>query len=328
MMERPGPDAPTPGPEALPDRGPIPTHPTPPHPPAGRLVRFYDRLDHLRKAPSVRGPLTTILIAVYLGAIVAIEARRSGWLPVPIARYVASSHFVAIGIAFYVLVLAEIVGLIFGLAESVARSVGTQVEILSLILLRQSFETLSEFDEPIRWGVILGNLSDSRLLHLIADAFAALLIFVLVGYYYRIQHRQPISQDSRDQAGFIESKKVVALLLLLGLVVVVARGAVDYVRVGGKSLVFFEEVFSLLIFSDVLIVLLSVRYSASYRIVFRNSAFALATVLIRLALTAPPLYNALLGLIAALYTIGLTLAYNEFAPTLRESKVSPASEDS
>ena len=151
---------------------------------------------------------------------------------------------------------------------------------------------------------------------------------MLVGYYYRIQHRQPISQDSRDQAGLIESKKVVALLLLLGLVVVVARGAVDYVRVGGKSLVFFEEVFSLIIFSDVLIVLLSVRYSASYRIVFRNSAFALATVLIRLALTAPPLYNALLGLIAALYTIGLTLAYNEFAPTLRESKISPASEDS
>ncbi len=316
-----GPDAPPPtvvvGPEPVPT--PLPES-------AGRLIRLYDRLDRMRKSVAVRGPLTSALILVYLGSLLAIEAKRSGWLPSPLDGYVSNSHFVAIGMAFYVLVLAEIVGLIFGLVESVARSVGKQVEILSLILLRQSFETLAGFDEPIRWGAILGNLTDNRLLSLIVDAFVALLIFILVGYYYRIQHKQPISQDSRDQAGFIDSKKVVALLLLVGMIVVTVRGAVDYLRVGGKSSMFFEEVFSLLIFSDVLIVLISLRYSASYRVVFRNSAFALATVLIRLALTAPPLYNALLGLIAALYTIGLTLAYNEFAPILREIKVAPVGE--
>ena len=318
-MEGPGQ---TPSPVVV---GPEPI-PTPLPESAGRLIRLYDRLDRTRKTVGVRGPLTSALILVYLGSLLAIEAKRWGWLPGPLAVYVSSSHFVAIGMAFYVLVLAEIVGLIFGLVESVARSVGKQVEILSLILLRQSFETLAEFDEPIRWGAILGNLSDSRLLSLIVDAFAALVIFVLVGYYYRIQHKQPISMDARDQAGFIDSKKVVALMLLVGMVVVTARGAVDYLRVGGKSSMFFEEVFSLLIFSDVLIVLISLRYSATYRVVFRNSAFALATVLIRLALTAPPFYNALLGLIAALYTIGLTLAYNEFAPALREIKVAAVGE--
>ena len=293
---------------------------------AGRLIRFYDRLDRSRKAVGIRGSLTSLLILGYVGALLAIEARRRGWLPAPIAGYVSTSHFAAIGMAFYVLVLAEIVGLIFSLADSVARSVGKQVEILSLILLRQSFETLSEFDEPVRWTEVLGQLGDNRLIGLIVDALSALLIFVLVGYYYRIQHRQPISQDARDQSGFIDSKKVVALLLLVGLGVVIVRGGIDYLRVGGKSSVFFEEVFSLLIFSDVLIVLISLRYSASYRVVFRNSAFALATVLIRLALTAPPLYNALLGLVAALYTIGLTLAYNEFAPILREAKLAPVVE--
>ena len=218
-------------------------------------------MDRLRRVHSVRGPLTSALIVVYLVSLLAIEARRSGWLPEPLAGYVATSHFLAIGMVFYVLVLAEIVGLIFGVAESVARAVGKQVEILSLILLRQSFETLAEFDEPIRWAVILGKPSDNRLARLIIDAVAALLIFVLVGYYYRIQHKQPISQDARDQAGFIASKKVVALLLLVGMIVVTARGAVDFLRVGGKSSMFFEEVFSLLIFSDVLIVLISLRYS-------------------------------------------------------------------
>ena len=287
---------------------------------AGRLVRLFDTLDRTRKSLDVRGPLTTLLILFFLGSLAAIEARRSGWLPGWMANYVAESPFRAIGMAFYVLVLAEIMGLIFGLAESVARSVGKQVEILSLILLRQAFETLSEFPDPIRLSVTLGDGFDVRILHLITDAVAALVIFVMVGYYYRIQHKQPISLDAKDQSGFVDSKKLVALLLLVGLAVVTARGAVDYVRVGGKSSMFFEEVFSLLIFSDVLIVLISLRYSASYRIVFRNSAFALATVLIRMALTAPPLYNAAIGLIAAVYTIALTLAYNEFAPILRETK--------
>jgi hypothetical protein len=286
----------------------------------GLLVALYDRLDLWRKSHAIRGVLVLALILTFLGSLGVIELRRQGWLPPSIAARVAGSHFVAIGIVFYLLVLAEVVGMIFGLTESVSRAVGKQIEILSLILLRQSFEILSSLDEPLRWDVLLAKASDNRLLDLVIDALVALLIFVLVGFYYRIQHEQPISEDSRDQAGFIESKKIVALLLLLGLAVVTARGAVDYFKVGGKSSLFFEEVFSLLIFSDVLIVLIALRYSVSYRVVFRNSAFALATVLMRLALTAPTPYNAALGVTAALYAIGLTLAYNEFAPTLREVK--------
>ncbi len=116
---------------------------------ASRLIRFYDRLDRLRKTPRVIGPLTTLLNFVYLGSLATIEARRLGWLPQPLAGMVSPSRFLAIGIAFYLLVLAEVVGLIFGLAESVARSIGKELEILSLILLRQSFEILAEFGEPI-----------------------------------------------------------------------------------------------------------------------------------------------------------------------------------
>ena len=119
------------------------------------------------------------LIVFYVGSFAVIEARRSGWLPAPLTPFVSDSHFVAIGIAFYLLVLAELVGLIFSLADSVARSVGKQVEILSLILLRGSFETLSEFAEPIPWGEILSGLADSQLTYLIIDAVTALLIFVM-----------------------------------------------------------------------------------------------------------------------------------------------------
>jgi hypothetical protein len=54
------------------------------------------------------------------------------------------------------------------------------------------------------------------------------------------------------------------------------------------------------IVTDVLIMLISLGYSGSYPVVFRSFGFAVATVLIRLALMAPPYVNALLGLASAL----------------------------
>ena len=57
-------------------------------------------------------------------------------------------------------------------------------------------------------------------------------------------------------------------------------------------------------------------YSNAYRAVFRNSGFALATVVLRLALAAPDDTHAALGFGAALYTLGLNWVYNQFEVTL------------
>ena len=45
---------------------------------------------------------------------------------------------------------------------------------------------------------------------------------------------------------------------------------------------------------------------ASFYAVFRNSGFALSTLIIRIALAAPPFYNVLLGIAAATFAILLT----------------------
>ena len=84
----------------------------------------------------------------------------------------------------------------------------------------------------------------------------------------------------------------------------------------GRMVAFFDACYTVLIFADVLLVLVSLRYSSTYHVVFRNSGFAIATVLIRLALIAPAPINALLGVSSALFALGLTVAYNAFAPVL------------
>jgi hypothetical protein len=76
----------------------------------------------------------------------------------------------------------------------------------------------------------------------------------------------------------------------------------------------FEEFYTMLVFSDILIVLISLRYSSNYIIAFRNSGFAVSTVLIRLALIAPVTMTAVLGVIAMLFNLGVLLAYTTNLP--------------
>ena len=76
-----------------------------------------------------------------------------------------------------------------------------------------------------------------------------------------------------------------------------------------NELPLFKSFYVTLIFADVLIVLLSMRYSVSHAVVFRNAGFAATALLIRVALSAPPFLNAAIGLTSAGLLIGLAAAY-------------------
>ncbi len=270
-------------------------------------VRLFDRLEEWWESARIQRGVGALVVLAFVGALVAIELARRGWLPATVAARLPRSHFGAVVLAFNGLLVLELIALVFALARSVADSVGKQFELLSLILLRKAFLELSTFGEPVEWA-----LASRALPHLLADMAGALAVFVLVGLYYRVQRHRAIAVGD-DQAAFVAGKKVVALLLLLAF----ALGAADSVRRAvllGESTRFFEIFFTVLIFSDILLVLLSLMYSADYGVVFRNSGFAASTVMIRIALTAPPFLNAALGTGAAAFALALSVAYERLAP--------------
>jgi hypothetical protein len=254
-----------------------------------------------------------LIVVAFLGALVAIELGRRGWLPAGLPARLPRSHYGAVVLAFNGLLVLELVALVFALAGSVASSVGKQFELLSLILLRKAFLELSTFGEPVEW-----SLAARTLPHVLADLAGALVVFVLVALYYRVLRHRAIAVGD-DQAAFVAGKKVVALLLLAAFVL----GAADSAWRGlvlGQETRFFEVFFTILIFSDILLVLLSLTYSADYRVVFRNSGFAASTMMIRLALTAPPFVNAALGAGAAAFALVLALAYERLGPHATEPR--------
>jgi hypothetical protein len=263
--------------------------------------RLYDRLDGLWHDSRVQRALGSVLIATFLAALLVIEAERQGWLPASARALVPRNHLYAVALAFNFLLFIEIVGLVFSLAGSVANSVGKHCEIFALILLRETFKQLTHVEEPVTWAGMQPWLT-----WMLADAAGALLIFVIMGLYYRAQRHAAITRGIEDQASFVLLKKGIALLLVLGFIGIAAD----------RPPAFFAAAYTLLIFADVLIVLISLRYNPTFRVAFRYLGFAVTTLFLRIALTAPPPIDALLGVGAAVFAYGLTVAYNAFAPVL------------
>ena len=270
----------------------------------GATARAFDRLDAAWESAASRRRTADLLVVLFVAALAAVELRRWGLLPAGASALVPESHFAAIGAAFTALLLVETVGIVLALADSVAGSVGKQLELFSLILIRDAFKALGELGEPVVWAT-----AQAPVLEALADGAGAAAIFAGVVLFDRLQRHRLITSGGSEQARFVMAKKAVALALLA----VIAVCGVDDLRryaTGADPYPFFDRVFTALIFADVLLVLVSLRYSSTYAVVFRNAGFALATVVLRIALLAPAVPGVLLGIGATAFLLSIAWLYN------------------
>ncbi len=245
-----------------------------------------------------------IIVLAFLISLVIIQLNLWGALPAAVSSIIPKNHFAAIQLAFTLLLMVEIVSLVLTLPRSVSSSMLKQFEILSLILLRQAFKEFGEFPDPVDWTKMA-----KPVFHVMSDAGGALVLFLFIVLIARFQRHKRITKTAEEQFRFVKVKKFVAILLMFFLIAFGIFDLILYLR-HDQPFDYFQTFYTVLIFSDILIVLVSLRYSYSYPVVFRNSGFALATVIIRLALSAPPYINALLGITAAIFVFVLVLIYN------------------
>jgi hypothetical protein len=270
------------------------------------LTNLFDRVHHFWEHPKTQKCVGVLLIVVFLGGLACIELKRQNFLPSLLPSYLPENHFYAVNLAFSMLLVLEVMSLIFVLSSSVTRSIGKQFEILSLILLRHSFQELSHMHEPI--DIIVDWVPA---LHILTSSSAALLIFVFLGIYYRIDRYHGYLTNPVEKMHYIMIKKILALVLLAAFIAVGTYNTWEFVFKGIQR-DFFETFYTILIFADILLVLIAQRYMPSFHAVFRNSGYVIATLFIRIALAAPPYYDAVIGLIAAAFALGVTYATNIF----------------
>ncbi|MGZ3445937.1 MAG: hypothetical protein ACXWLG_10790 [Myxococcaceae bacterium] len=282
-------------------------------PPLAWTHRLYDWLYRAWASPRVQRAVASVLLALFVGSLVLIELRRIGILPFP---WIPSNHFHAVRLGFNLLLAVEVLGLVFGLSGCAGRTMGRQFEILSLILLRQSLKELVHATEPIRWEALRPFVPT-----MVAEAAGAVVVFALVGLFYKLQ-REGDERASEPEPEFTASKEAVALVVLVIFLYVAVRsiGEATFGHAANAAYDdFFDSLYTVLVFADLLIVFLSLRHRFTYEEVFRNSGYAVVTVLIRIALTAPPFLNVALGVGATVLGVVLAAAYPGTAKAPRPS---------
>ncbi len=251
--------------------------------------------------------VSSILVVIFILALGVIEINRQGLLPGFLTEKIPTSHYMAINLAFSLVLILEVISLIFALPASMSKALGKQFEILALIFLRSSFKELSALPEPI-------NVSGHTevLWHILSYGGGAIAIFGLLGIYLlmlRNLDEALFPGPSLDR--FIKAKKTVGLLMLI---IFLCMGCYNtwLIIIGSPGFHFFQYFYTLLIFSDILLVLIAQSFLPQFPAVFRNSGYALATLLIRLSLTAPVYYDVLIGIFSITFALILTLVYNKF----------------
>ncbi len=267
------------------------------------ICSVMDSLERLYESNRFRAKTGTFLVAAFLFGLLAVEFNIRGWVPGFLSEMIPLKHLVIIAQTFTLILCFEVISLVFSFVHSVSISMGKQIEILSLVLLRDVFKEFSNFSEPINW-----IQAKPFILPMASGAIGAALLFIILGFYYRVHQSIPITSVADEVRSFIMIKKNIAFILLVSFFFIIAYEAFQYIKTGKPDQAF-ETFYTLLIFSDILIILFSMRYNTNYLVTFRNSGFAAATVFMRLALLAPPLYNSLIGAGSALFVLGISIYY-------------------
>jgi hypothetical protein len=273
-----------------------------------RCARIFDFLRDVWRQPRVSRGVSLFLILSFMLAVASITLNNQGLLPAPLAGILPVSPFEAIRMAFSLVLAIEVIELIIAISDSVSLAVGKQLEIMGLLLLRETFTDISLLD------VRLNPAEDYvMLLQIASTAVGGLLLFVMRGLFARFRYLQ----WNKDVASYINAKKSVALALFFFFLL---AGIHDLygIFLKGEDPAFFSVFYTSLIFADILLVLGGQYYMPCFHATFRNSGYAVGTLLMRLSFGAPHFLGAGLCVFAGAYILALTWVASRFSPDALE----------
>ena len=276
-------------------------------------MHLFDSLQAFWERASTERGFGLLLLWIYLGALAAVELQRMNlypaWLPP-----VPDTHFFSIQLAFTLILVLEVISLIFILPNSLSRSMGKQLEILTLILLRNAFKELSLLPEPV--SIDMENIHS--VIDIAVSGTGAICVFLCLGFFRQNVRHQPFLSKPELLKSYIRGKKLTSLSLLA--IFAWLGGRDIWLGLQGEHTNFFETIYTVLIFADIAMVLIAQRFMPCYYAVFRNSGFVIGTLLMRLSLSAPPLLCSALAVFSGLYVLALTWGTNRFMPAGDQGK--------
>ena len=285
------------------------------------LIRIHDQIFSEANKALLKRLAIKVSIASFTVHLLLVFLSRGLAHPPLIIASVGRNYLSAIATPFSFILFYEVLTLIAALPASTTRSIANQFEVVSLIFIRDVFKDLAAASEA-GWH----HEDFHQALPLFLDMSSGLAMFLLVAIFqYVALKRVRPAETTEASAGvkrFIAQKKLVAIgltvLLLsmavynLGIVIIHSYRSL----MAGHSITsepnafFYNDVFTVMIFTDVLILILSLGVSGRYELVFRNAAFVLSIILLRFSLTEVHPYGAPLAIFAMAFGILTLLVFN------------------
>ena len=254
------------------------------------ITHLFDAVHQLWDHRRTQRAFATLIFFIYLAGLLGIEANRQGVLPPWLEHITPMSHFQAIHLAFTLILGMEVMELILTISGSLSKSLGKQFEVMALILLRDAFKELSKLPEPVSL-----TSGIEPVVHIASAGLGALIIFICLGFYYQLRTHQNYITNPEEQMRYV-------------------RDLILFVQTGNDA-DFFETIYTILIFADIALVLISQRFMPDFHAVFRNSGFVIGTLIMRLSLSAPWPWNIAASIFAAIFVLALTWATTYFGPS-------------
>lgn len=304
----------------------------------GRLTRLSDWYDILSKESNVsrveRAIISFALIGFALHLVLIFLAKYSP-LGSTILVHLPTNYLKAIYTPFSIILYYEVFTLIIILPKSIATFIGKQYEIITLITIRSFFHDIADYDldkPAIHTFDFLQEIS--------LDLVGSLLLFFLTILYYRIfaGTRKSRIDPSSKRTRIIQTKKAAAVILSLLLLVLSVSSLTGWLVAlyhasteGGDfpnpNVVFYKDFFSVMIFVDVFLLILTFFYSGTYDLIFRNAGFVISTILVRIALTAEKPFTIYFALTAVLFGVLLMALFAFFNQKLKRESTEVLNDD-
>ncbi|MGD0734918.1 MAG: hypothetical protein ABR976_07210 [Terracidiphilus sp.] len=285
-----------------------------------RVAAAHDRIFSEHNKTALKHLVIRLGIAGFAIHLLLIFLAKTLAHPPTLIAGAGENYLVAISTPFNFILFYEVVTLIGALHESTTRSIAYQFEIVSLIFIREVFKDIAEAAE-----MVTKHTLTLEALPLFVDMWAGFLMYLLVAVFQHVAqgsagHMGKVA-PSMARARFVAQKKGVALglgaLLLTMAAYNIGLFGMDVFRdaVTGQTglahvTTFYNDLFTVMIFTDVLILILSIVVSGHYEFVFRSAAFVVSIVLIRFALTEGYPYGAPLAILAMVFGIMVLIVFN------------------
>lgn len=234
-----------------------------------------------------------------------------------------SNPIAAIYTPFSFILLYEVYLLVYYLPKSTTIYIGKQYEIITLILIRGIFKDLANLEFTTNWFSVKYDLKFTF------DLAATLILFLLIFIFYRLNERKDEKETevrplSPEILRFIKMKNVIALCLIPIFLVLAVTGLTRWIHgsffsisqvvdsLKNSNTIFFNEFFTVLILTDVLLLLLSFSHTDRFNKVIRNSGFIISTILIKLSFSIDGVLSTILIVTAVLFGVLILLIHNQY----------------